>query len=416
MSTSLNATRTAAAKARFRRHAPTGATFVLADRIDYLNGDHWDYLTRSASLFQQRRFARALEEAAPVNLLPRYALVYRDGVPIAAINAQFIDIGGDRMISKKMRGANGGGFNLKALALDKALAARASALQRVQTRLLVCGNVMSTGAHGVAIRPGIAAESVWPAISEALLRLRRAEKLGGHTDFIMIKDFVERDPAIDRSLSGFGYSPLATEPNMVLRFDRAWRSHDDYVASLAGRYRKEVERLHKRVLEKGCAIETLTGLDAHAERLDQLYLAVHANAAVRLVTVARGFLPALERHLGEDFRCTVIRREGTIVGFVTNLRDGDTSHGYLIGYDRAANEDLPLYFRLLHASIANSFDLGCRELSLGRTALEPKARLGATQIPMSLLLRHRFGSLRPVLAPILQAIPHDDAPERHPFA
>lgn len=407
--------RNLSAKKTFRRHAPTGATFALADRIDYLNGEHWDELTRDASIFQQRRFARALEEAAPANLLPRYALVYKDGVAIAAINAQFIDIGGDRVVAKKARGANGSS-DIATLALDKARAMRASALQRLQTRLLVCGNVMSTGSHGVAIRRGIAADVAWPAISEALLRLRRAEKLGGHTDFIMIKDFIERDTAVDSSLGPFGYSPLATEPNMVLRFDPAWKSHADYLASLAGRYRKEVERIHKRVLEKGCVVERLRNLDAHAERLDQLYLAVHANAAVRLVTVPGGFLPALERHLGADFHCTVIRREGTIVGFVTNLRDGETSHGYLIGYDRAANEDLPLYFRLLHASIANSFELGCRELSLGRTALEPKARLGATQIPMSLLLRHRFGSLRSVLAPILQAIPHDEAPERHPFA
>jgi len=51
----------AARKARHRkRHSPTGATFALADRIDYLNGEHWDALTRGASIFLQRHFARAL--------------------------------------------------------------------------------------------------------------------------------------------------------------------------------------------------------------------------------------------------------------------------------------------------------------------------------------------------------------------
>lgn len=387
----------AAVKARHqRRHSPTGATFALADRIDYLNGEHWDRLTRGASIFQQRTFSRALEAAAPDNVMPRYALVYMDGEPVAAVNAQFVDIAGGRMVPTTSK-------------------ARASALKRVNTRVLICGNVMSTGPHAVAIKAGVAPESVWPAVSEALLRLRRAEKLSGHTDFILIKDFDASPAAVDGALADFGYSPLETEPNMVLALDPAWRTHADYVASLAGRYRKEVDRIHRRVSEK-CTVERLVGLADHAQRLDELYLAVHANATVRLVTVPAGFLPALERHLGDDFRCTVIRRDGAIVGFVTNLRDGPTSHGYLIGYDRAANDDVPLYFRLLHASIANALDMGCRELSLGRTALEPKARLGAAQRPMSVLLRHRIAPLKPVLSRILEAIPHDDAPERHPFA
>jgi hypothetical protein len=35
---------------------------------------------------------------------------------------------------------------------------------------------------------------------------------------------------------------------------------------------------------------------------------------------------------------------------------------------------------------------------------------------MSLLLRHRMAPLEHVLSPILGAIPHDAAPDRHPFA
>jgi hypothetical protein len=395
---------------RVHRHRPTGATFALADRVDYLNGEHWDALTRNASIFQQRRFARALEEAPPANLKPRYAIVYLDGEPAAAINAQFVDIGGERVVRAKSRAGE------TPNSMERAVqAAAASALTKVKTRLLVCGNVMSTGAHGVAIRDGVAPQIVWPAISEALLRMRRAEKLDGNAGFIMIKDFTARPPEVDSALAQFGYSPLETEPNMVLSIDPAWRRFDDYIASLASKYRKDVERIHRRVVEQGCTIERLSNLDAHAEALDRLYLAVHSNANVRLVTVASGFLPALERHLGEDFRCTAIRRGDAIVGFVTDLRDRDTAHGYLIGYDRAANDDIPLYFRLLHASVANAVELGCRQLSLGRTALEPKARLGATQAPMSLLVRHRVGPLRPIVSRILETIPHDDAPERHPF-
>jgi len=59
--------------------------------------------------------------------------------------------------------------------------------------------------------------------------------------------------------------------------------------------------------------------------------------------------------------------------------------------------------------------LRARALSLGRTALTPKAQLGATPQPMSLLLRHRIAPMKSVLRRILEAVPHDLAPERHPF-
>jgi hypothetical protein len=145
-------------------------------------------------------------------------------------------------------------------------------------------------------------------------------------------------------------------------------------------------------------------------------LAVHKNASVRLVTLAESYLPQLALALGDDFRCTVIRRGEQILGFVTTIRDGDTAIAYYIGFDRgAAAEGLPIYLRLLHATIADAIGWGCKSLSLGRTALEPKAALGAKPEPMSVWLRHRVPALNWIVRGLLGAVPHEEAPERNPF-
>jgi len=128
------------------------------------------------------------------------------------------------------------------------------------------------------------------------------------------------------------------------------------------------------------------------------------------------FLLELARAAGPDFRCTVIRRAGTILGFITTIRDGDTALGYYIGFDRtAAAGGLPLYLRLLHATIADAIDWRCKRLSLGRTALEPKAALGAKPEAMSVWLRHRVPTMNWMLRALLGGIPHAEAPERNPF-
>jgi hypothetical protein len=124
----------------------------------------------------------------------------------------------------------------------------------------------------------------------------------------------------------------------------------------------------------------------------------------------------MARALGDDFRCTAVRRGDELLGFVTSLRDGPTAIAYYIGFDRAAAaEGLPIYLRLLHSTIGDAIDWRCQRLSLGRTALEPKAALGARPEPMAVWLRHRVPALNWLLRGMLGAVPHNEAPERNPF-
>jgi hypothetical protein len=111
----------------------------------------------------------------------------------------------------------------------------------------------------------------------------------------------------------------------------------------------------------------------------------------------------------------VLRRDGKLAGFVVTLKDRDLAVGYHIGFDRDAAKDAPLYLRLLHAVVEDAISLGCRRLSLGRTALEPKARLGATPEPMEVWIKHRTKGVHLLLGRLLAAHDHAEAPERNPF-
>jgi len=71
--------------------------------------------------------------------------------------------------------------------------------------------------------------------------------------------------------------------------------------------------------------------------------------------------------------------------------------------------------RLLHATIADAIGWRCKRLSLGRTALEPKAALGAKPEPMSVWLRHRVPALNWMLRGLLGARAAHRSAERNPF-
>ena len=285
----------------------------------------------------------------------------------------------------------------------------------LKERLLVAGNLMCWGFHGIAFAPGENPQELWPGVAEALYRIRRAEKLMGQTDLVMVKDLSSREASVD-ALRRFSYRSMETEPNMVLEIDRSWRTYEDYLGALDAKYRRNARDQVKKLTAAGCVIESVTDLSPLSKRLHELYLSVHGNASVRLVTLPERYLPQLSSTAGADFRCSIIRRDAEVLGFVTTIRDGATAIAYYIGFDRAAaSEGLPLYLRLLHATVGHGIELGCQRLSLGRTALEPKAALGAKPEPMSVWMRHRVPALNWMIGGLLGAVPHAEAPERNPF-
>jgi len=392
------------------RHRPSGFHFAFADRIDFLNEAAWDAVAANGSLFLRRDVLRVIEKHGPDNVLPRYALVFREDKPVAALAVQIVTVTGKHVHNEeKSRGAT-------LSSLRRALGPAAKlATAKLNERLLVAGNLMSWGFHGIAFAAGENPAKLWPGVAEALYRIRRAERLLGQTNLVLVKDLTERESGLE-SLRRFSYRPMETEPNMVLALQPAWRSYDDYLGALDAKYRRNAKDHVKKLTAAGCAMETLTDLAPHAGRLHELYLAVHQNASVRLVTLPPNFIPALAAALSNRFRCTVVRRGDALLGFVTTLRDGDTAIAYYIGFDRAAAaEGLPIYLRLLHATIADAISWGCARLSLGRTALEPKAALGAKPEAMSVWLRHRVPAMNWMMRGVLGAVPHGEAPERNPF-
>ncbi|MBD8528098.1 GNAT family N-acetyltransferase [Pseudomarimonas arenosa] len=400
--------RAAVDRVRLRKQ-PIPLRLALAERIDQLNPAHWDAVTEHRGLLCSRAYHRMLERVRPANLDPRYAMVYRDERPIAALSFQWLAISGDRL--RREQPASG---------LRKATSKLTqSMIERVSARVLMIGNQLSYGSHGISIVPQEqAAQDVWHAIAEAAYRIRRAEKHSGSTDFILIKDLLQGELQQSRILHDLGYRALATEPNMVLKLSPRWTCYEDYLTALSAKYRKNVRsRVLKPVEQAGIVVEHATDVESIKQRVQALYLAVHDNADIRPVTLNADYWPALAAVGGERVRFAVLRRDSELLGFVvTLLDDADTAIGYHIGFDREAALQYPLYLRLLQQTIEDSIALTAKSLSLGRTALEPKAVLGAKPEPLNIWVRHRQPVLNKLLRGVIGSIEHDEAPERNPFS
>lgn len=384
-------------RAALRR--PTSLQIALADRIGQLDARLWEAVSAGQSFFFSRDYLRMLESVAPENIEPRFALVCQGDEPLAGLCAQVIRVSLSQVASSKKLPA---GFQ-----------------DRVTQRVLVCGNALTFGMHAVCFAPGADRAVAWPGVAEALYRMRRAEKLAGHMDLVVIKDLAGEACEESAMLAKLSYSRVETQPDMVLTLDSAWRSHGDYLGGFTSKYRNDVKtRVIKRFEEAGCRIEPMGAAQAAAEQdaLHRLYLQVHGGASLRPFTLRPGYWGALLGAAGENGSLLVARREGAPVAFILTLRDGETSIAYHIGFDReVAAGGVPLYLRMLHASVEQSIRFGCKRVSFGRTALEPKARLGCKPEPMFVWARHRHPVVNQLLRPLLGFIQHDEAPDVDPF-
>lgn len=381
------------------RHRPSGFAFAFAEAIDHLRPEHWDELTDQASVCLGRRYLRRLESARPEGLKQHYAIAYRDGEPVVALAAQSLAV--------------------SAASIPRGERGRA-VLSSLRQRVLVCGNLFGWGPQGVATAHGAGPEA-WHAVAEALYRIRRQDVLFGQTGLVMIKDLPGGDTEAAAALRRYGYTAMRTEPDMVLPLQPEWRAFEDYLGALRSDYRKKIRKQAAEIEAAGLSVESWPAetVARRAAELHGLYMQVHAPQKLRLVTVSPEWMPALAAEYGEGFETVAIRRpaDDHVAGFVTVLREGDGAIGYYIGFDKAlAAAGVPLYLRLLHAVVECGIRWGARRISMGRTALEPKANLGAQGVPLTCYVRHRVPAMNAVVQALLRVAPAADLPpERTPF-
>lgn len=391
------------------RRRPTGYKFAIFDSIEFVNEQVWDGLVKNQSIFFQREYLDALERTKPTNLQPRYALIYLKAQPVAVVVMQLVDFSFDQVVGTRVKKSD-----LKELFSLFGQVAN-SVGQKLRGRLLVCGNLFTWGPYGVCCATDVSLAETWPAVAELLYRVRRGERLSGDSDFVLIKDLSSPQNSGASKLRRISYHPCETDPNMVLKIPKSWRSYDDYLSSLEKKYRKAARQIMQETNTLNLTIELVEDIGSVSKRLYELYCEVQRNNSLCIVSITPEYLVELKKTFKEKFRCTVIKQGEEIVGFITSIQDRTTLVGYYIGFDRKAAESAPIYLRLLHTLIEDALALGCGTISLGRTALEPKARLGAKPEKLFIWTRHRAGILNLFLRALVNVVPHSEAPERNPF-
>ncbi|MGX5172874.1 GNAT family N-acetyltransferase [Aliikangiella sp. IMCC44653] len=375
------------------RHANLDYDLVLSDKIELLNIDDWQTVAHQNSFFLSYQYLAMLQRHQPDNVTPRFAIAYQNGIPVVIVCCQIT----------QLSAAN---LSTKSSSLVEKVA------KNYSENILVCGNMLSSGLDGFAVSEHIENSLGWRILADVLYKIRRAEKLNHRINVTLIKDIKQDLYASSTLLERYSYRPIKTDPDMQLSLAKEIKSFDDYLMTLTSKYRNRARKVIKTLDSVGCTIEKLTLDKALDRELHQLYMNVEAQSSVRPASLKRGYFYAMSQLLQNNFVCYGIKKDGELLGFISIIKDQQMAFGYYVGIDYSKAAGLPIYFRLLQLAVNAAIEWQVPKLSLGRTALEPKANLGAKPVDSFIWGRHRKPLVNSILRQFFGLIPHQEAPER----
>ena len=404
---------------RAMRARPSRFGVALFDSIHHAPGAAWEAVVPPARVPLRLPYLAALEASRPADLRFRYALLYDGRRPVAAASVQVIALSGGSVGSRAPAPA-GDEAAARPLArlVDAAKATARKLAEGVEYRLLLCGNAFLSGEHGFCHTADVSPEEAFHGLADALYRIRRADKLHGEVGALMVKDFHAADgaPHPADQLAHFGYRSFAVDPTMAVPLRPEWRTFDDYVAAMTGKYRRRVRDVRK----KGRALQrrdlSVPQLEAARDRMAALLDAVAHKAKFRLTGHPPDYFVALKQALGDGFRVTGYYLDSLLVGFTSTLAMGDDLEGHYLGLDYAHNRAHDLYQNILYDDVAAGIERGARQVWLGRTALEIKSGIGAEPRPLRCFVRHRTGVGNRALKPLFGFIKPAAWTARNPFS
>jgi hypothetical protein len=341
----------------------------------------WDRAAPEDDIFLQRPYLRTLMAAPSLDMRLFFAVFFSDGAPCGVAVYQLLPFSGKVNYRENAAAHPGAGWSVRLLSRFKSWLASLFSF-----RVLVCGNMMVTGAHGFYFTPGRAdAHRIAAWLEAGAQAIRR--NLPVQPLVTLVKDVSLQQTGLPDALADMQYLQFNIQPNMVLSlpFDR----FEAYLGAMNTKYRTRAKRAFKK-LGTDLEIRELTRSEVEhwQPRMHALYRQVSEAAGFNMVALDKGYFAALKRALPEAYTVYGYFKGGDLVAFFGVIRNAHELDAHYLGYDKALNHERQLYLNMLYSIVQEGIRQGTPELVFSRTALEIKSSVGAVPEQMNCFVRH----------------------------
>jgi hypothetical protein len=396
-----------------QRKKSSGFAFALYDSVSMLNIEHWNHVVSYGSEFLEIPFLTVLENAGPDNMRFHYAIIYDKKEPVAIAYFQVIDFSTESLGSFIEQDNKDMSCIITDYLKKHITNHIIRSADKINMRLLICGNSYVSGEHGFACVEGIDKTEIIDALADVIYRIGRAEKLRGKIAAILVKDFYSSSVDHASELKEFKYHDFLVEPNMIV--DIQWNTFEEYLNAMSKKYRNRA----KSIIKKGAYLErrvfSYEDILKNSKRIQKLFDNVHLKARFRMVAASSAYFAELKKALGDKFTFTGYYHNGVLVGFRSTFILKNAVEAHFIGLDYDLNKEIELYQNMLYDYVKESISEGKQQLYLGRTASEIKSTVGAEAYELTCYIRHRNPLSNRIIKPFIDFLKPSEWVPRNPF-
>lgn len=354
----------------------------LFDSITKVDKADWQQLVAD-DVFWGIPYHKALESGCNSSVSFRYALIYKDKLPLGLFYFQLIDLKNKSVndlinheyfpeLFAKMNGRSDDFvFGNK----DKG-----------ESYLCICGNLFVSGNFGVKINDDELRLSFKHTFSAAMDLVEDSLADGDTIFATALKDYKLTDSLINL-FDQMSFVDFEIDPDMVLKIDSNWKTYDDYLATFSSKYRVRANSAAAKA--DALVIEDWDEkkINQYYNQIEILFEAVLEKAPVRLANNTVPYFENLKRQLGVNFIFKAFLLDDKLVAFSTAIICDEGMHAHHIGFDYDLNKKYALYQNILYHFVQDAIVLKKPFVNFGRDAMEIKSTLGAAPVRLKLFVR-----------------------------
>lgn len=262
-------------------------------------------------------------------------------------------------------------------------------------KVLFCGLPVPSGTTHLRF---LEAEYAKPVIQEINRFMQRLAKVT-RSHLIVFKELSDTNKPLKDQLTDLGYVRGDVPPLHVL--EATFPNFDAYLNALKNRYRAQVRRSQKKLINAGFEVASGRGAAFFAQHFDErtyrLYLAMHARAEHKLEVMPLAFFRELAAKLDNEALLTLISKDGKPCAFTFSITRGAVHYNLYSGLDYAQNNEGDLYFNLFYNDLDQAFRAGAHTIHLGQTSDSFKSRLGTRAEPLYFFAHARLRAFNWIL-------------------
>jgi len=367
----------------------------------------WDNLINE-DIFLKSHFLKALEKTYPKNISAFYVGVFLNSNLVGIAIIQRV-----KLYAKEMFRQNQVSFFKQIL--------RTNISKVLKGNILVVGNLMHTGQHGVYFdNRQIQAIEFVKSIFNALEQIQQDIKINYNKKIrlILFKDYFKDDALLleEALFNSEGFYKVKVQPNMIMAIRSNWQVFENYISNMNTKYRTR----YKRALKKFGSIKrselSESEIEDNYKKLHELYLNVSNNASFNTFVLPENHFKILKEQLKDNFKVFGYYLDNQLIGFYTLIINKDILETYFLGYDEEHQYQNQLYLNMLYDMAKYGINNKFSSVVYARTAMEIKSSVGAKPKEMFMYMKHtnRFANM--VLKIVFNLLnPSRKWKERNPF-